>query len=130
MNDVPSVTSLPLDDNASKKNKNWTAIAALIIAVITLIIAIVVAFVIIPNNQCSCSNTAATTSGAFSNDGPTIIINETDRYYVENVTVDYPSNGSCPTNTVGIININETYEVGGYYGWLLDTGNPEFYPMP
>eukprot|EP01084_Bolivina_argentea_P297684 512898_1 len=136
-----SMSSIPEKSN----KKNWLAIAALTIAFITLIIAILIAFVVIPNNQCNCINDTSTSSDALqsNNNGngnnnddsdddntPTIIINETDRYYVNNITQFYDWNRTCPTNTMGIINVNITYTPGGYRGWHMDTSYPEYYPLP
>lgn len=58
-----------------------------------------------------------------------MIVNETHIYIQENTTKHVPFNGSCPTNTVGIVNVGLTHTVGGYDGWTLNSAYPDFYPL-
>ena len=99
--------------------KLWLAVTALILAIITLICTLVIAFVIIPNKECACSDSSSTHYAGSAMGHSTVIVNTTYMYSVENTT-EYV-NKSCPTNTVGIINIGQTYAPGGYFGWMLET---------
>ena len=123
----------------------WLAITALVLAIIVLIVTIIFAFVIIPNNECDCPCATTTTdASALTTDadarsqvteytldnGATVIRNVTHRYIYENETEYVVPNQSCPTNTMGIINVGMTYEVGGYFKWTLEDDYPDFYPLP
>lgn len=126
--------------------KLWLAITALTAAIVALIGTIIFAFVIIPNNQCECACSESTESTLTANagasskvsqvteytldDGATVIRNVTHRYIYENETTIIAPNQSCPTSTVGIINVGLTYEVGGYDKWTLNSDYPDFYPLP
>jgi len=117
--DVPTTSASVFPEKPSNSRK-WFIGALSILTIINLIAAVVIAFVLVPSCECDCSASSSSEAAAAAA--------VEDRYYTEETIEWRALNGSCPTNTVGIINVNQTYRPTSYYGWYLHTSYPEFYP--
>ena len=120
--------------NSGEKKKIWIAIIACILAIVALIAICVSTAILGPELNDSSSSTTKgnnNAAGFTATDTSTTGSNvEIENYYTyDNITKYHDCGCQCSTETYGVLNAGQMYEVGGYYGWEYSNSYPDLYPF-